>query len=39
MNYMLKGKIEITITEDEYNLLHDELIKYRINQYLKELVR
>lgn len=39
MNYMLKGKIEITITEDEYNLLHDELIKYRINQHLKELVR
>jgi hypothetical protein len=39
MTYMLMGNIEITINEDEYNLLHDTLIKYRINRYLEELVR
>nr|DAK40434.1 MAG TPA: hypothetical protein [Caudoviricetes sp.] len=39
MNYILKGTIETEITKDEYKLLHDTLIKYRINQYISELIR
>lgn len=39
MTYILKGLIETEITKDEYDLLHETLIKYRINQYISELIR